>query len=388
VPVRRLSLQRTDNRQQQGRDKTWIVPLASSTVPGSCYAINEVILSSRNRHSNQSLCMTERPEFNQYFLENRLKRVPMSVLRSFLLELIEPELKNEIQKDSQSKLIERIFFYYHLRQEKQDFIGAFNQFIRDHLFSAKESVYLIQVPNQDAVIDWIGSWHDGKYIGHRFHFSKHTHIPLKERFLSIEDKKVSFPSDVILLVASSQTLKVIPSGLNLVEYYPTVEIELIFRKGMNLMEARGELAVIRDFINTAVIDSHNPLSMASSFFVGEKEDARANSIVGSIGKVIRIDALKTALNGKYLSISAPVKGEKTSRIQASFEELSDLDDETDPYIKPLLTSLIKDQDHSRISFKYKEQKFSFGITKRGGLTFRQYAPEEVVTYVVSKINSL
>jgi hypothetical protein len=332
--------------------------------------------------------MTERPEFIEYFLKNRLKRVPMTVLRSFLLELVEPELKDEIQKYSQSKLIEKIFFYYQLRQGKEDFINAFNQFIRDHLFSAKESVYLIQVPHQEAVIKWIRSWHNTNYVGHRFNFSKHTHISLNKRFISIEENKVSLPSDVILLVASSQTPKIIPSGLELVEYYPTVEIELIFRKGMNLMEARGELAVIRDFINTAVIDSHNPLSMASSFFVGEKEDARANSIVGAIGKIIRIDALKTALNGKYLSISAPVKGEKTSRIQASFEELSDLDDETDPYIKPLLTSLIKDQDHSRISFKYKEQKFSFGITKRGGLTFRQYAPEEVVTYVVSKINSI
>ena len=157
---------------------------------------------------------------------------------------------------------------------------------------------------------------------------------------------------------------------------------------MNLMEARGEQTVIRDFINTAVIDSHNPLSMASSFFVGETEDAKSNSIVKAIGKVIRIEALKTALNGKYLSISAPVRGDKTSRIQAIFEELSDLDDETDPSIKPLLTSLIKDQDRSRISFKYKEKKFSFGITKKGGLTFRKYAPEEVVTYVISKINSL
>jgi hypothetical protein len=72
--------------------------------------------------------MTERPEFNEYFLKTRLKRVPMSVLRSFLLELVEPELKDEIQKDSQSKLIEKIFFYYQLRQGKEDFVGAFNQF--------------------------------------------------------------------------------------------------------------------------------------------------------------------------------------------------------------------------------------------------------------------
>jgi len=335
--------------------------------------------------------MTERLEFNEYFLKARLKRVPMTILKTLLLELLEPKQKDELEKYSQSKLIEEIFFYYKLREKNKNFINIFNNFMRDHLFSAKESVYLIQIPNQNAVIDWIKLWKNGNYIGERYNFSKHTHVSLEERFLSIEEtggEKVFFPSDVILLLASSQTPKLIPSGLELVEYYPTLEIELIFRKGMNLMEARGEQTVIRDFINTAVIDSHNPLSMASSFFVGETEDAKSNSIVKAIGKVIRIEALKTALNGKYLSISAPVRGDKTSRIQAIFEELSDLDDETDPSIKPLLTSLIKDQDRSRISFKYKEKKFSFGITKKGGLTFRKYAPEEVVTYVISKINSL
>ena len=131
--------------------------------------------------------MTERLEFNEYFLKARLKRVPMTILKTLLLELLEPKQKDELEKYSQSKLIEEIFFYYKLREKNKNFINIFNNFMRDHLFSAKESVYLIQIPNQNAVIDWIKLWKNGNYIGERYNFSKHTHVSLEERFLSIEE---------------------------------------------------------------------------------------------------------------------------------------------------------------------------------------------------------
>jgi len=331
--------------------------------------------------------VAESLEFKEYFLRSRLKRVPISVLMPFVANLAKSEQEEGLKKASQAELIDKILFYCEIRQHDEDFANEFSKFIRDHLFSAKESVYLIQVPNQDAVISWINTWKDEKYLGHRYNFSLHTSILLKERSLLLDGQKVFFPSNVILLVASSKKPKQLPSGLDLIMYFPTVEIELIFRKGMPLMEARGDVDVIRDFMNTAVLDSHNPLSMASSIFVGDREDAKGNSLTKSLSKIVKIDELRKSLKGKYLSISAPVKGEKTSRIQASFEELDDLNEETHPTIKPMLTTLIQDQDRSRISFVYDEKKFSFGITIKGGLTFTQYAPEEVVTYIVSKLMS-
>lgn len=285
-------------------------------------------------------------------------------------------------------MVDQIFLYHELRSSKEEYLVAFNQFIRDYPFSAKESVYVIQVPNQQSVIDWIESWSDKRYIGQRFHFSKHTHISLQERFLKLEDGRVSFPSEIILLVANSTTPKTIPSGLELKEFFPTVEIELIFRKGERFIEARGELSVILNFVNTAILDSHNPLSLASSFFIGDAEQAKSKSVTKKIGKIIKIDSLKLSINGCYESISAPVRGDKTSRIQASFEGLTSLDEESDPLIKPLLTTLIKDQDSSRISFTYQNAKYSFAVTKRGGLSFRQYASEEVITYIVAKIDKI
>lgn len=330
----------------------------------------------------------KRPEFIEYFLKSRLKRVPTDVLREFVLSLMQKEQHDEIKKYFQQELIEKIFFYYELSREKEEFILAFNQFIRDYLFSAKESIYLIQITNQEAVLNWINLWSNNKYIGQRFHFSKHTHILLQERFLSIGGDTISFPSDVILLVANSTTPKVIPSGLELVQFLPTVEIELIFRKGTNLMEARGELAIILDFVNSAILDSNNPLSLARSLFIGDFEESKLKSITKNTSKIINIDTLKTAIKGSYESISAPVQGDKTSRIQADFQNLTELDEETDPLIKPLLTNLIKDQDRSRISFIYNNLKYSFTVTKRGGLTFRRYAPEEVVTYIVSTVNKI
>lgn len=218
--------------------------------------------------------------------------------------------------------------------------------------------------------------------------SGHTHIQLQEKSLLLDGQDVYFPCEILLIVASSQNHKSIPSGLEIVNYYPTAEIELIFIKNMNLIEIRGQFEIIRDFVNTAVIDSHNPLSMAQSLFIGECEDAMSYSVVKPISKIVKIDGLKAALNGKYLTISAPVKGTKTSRIKATLEELDEIDEETHPLIKPVLNNLLKDQDKSKISFRYIGEKYSFGITKSGGLTFMQYAPEEVLTYVVSKINSL
>lgn len=334
--------------------------------------------------------MNNRPNFIKHFLERRLKRIPTSILKDFLLScklsnLTEEQIKNKSQQD----LVDEIILNYEIMQKSSDFNLIFNQFIRDKLFSAKESEYIVQIPEKYKVINWVNSWKDNLYTGQRYNFSVHTYIELEEKFLLVEEEEVSFPREVLLIVAYSQTPKLIPSGLELLEYYPTTEIELVFRQNMNLLEIRGQFQVIRDFVNTAVIDSHNPLSFAQSLFIGDREDAPRNSIVGGqISKIIKIDDLKTALKGTYLTVSAPVGGDKVVRIKATLDELNELGEETDPVLNPVLKDLLKNQDKSKISFKFDYNKYSFAITKSGGLTFMQYAPEEVITFVLSKINKL
>lgn len=331
----------------------------------------------------------KRPTFIKHFFVRRLKRVPTSTLKDFLLScktsiLSEREIKNKSQQD----LIDEIILNYEIMEKNQDFNLKLNDFLRDKVFSAKESEYIMEIPDKDKVINWISSWTDKSYTGQRYNFSVHSHVKLEEKFMLIDDENISLPFEILLIVAYSQTPKLIPSGLELVEYHPTTEIELVFRQNMNLLEVRGQFEVIRDFINTAVIDSNNPLSLARSLFIGEREDAQRNSIVKKISKIIKIDDLKSAIQGTYLTVSAPVGGTKTVRLKATLDELDDLGEETDILLKPVLKNLLKDQDKSRISFKFSGKKYSFAITKSGGLTFMQYAPEEVVTYVLSKINKL
>ncbi|MDZ8088484.1 MAG: hypothetical protein RMY16_23415 [Nostoc sp. DedQUE12b] len=330
----------------------------------------------------------QKPEFIDYFFTTRLKRVPTDILKKFVKNLKNNKSDENIDKVTQAELIQEIKLYYELMQGNKELFTIFNEFMRDNFFSAKESEYLLQIPNKEKVVTWVNTWDNNRFLGQRYSFSKHAHIQLKEKFLTLDGQNISLPSEVLLIIAASHSSKLIASGLEIKEYNPTKEIELIFRKDMNLIEIRGSFDIIRDFVNTAVLDSHNPLSMAQSLFIGEREDAKSYAVVKTLSKVVKIDALKIALNGKYLSASAPVNGIKTSRIQASFEELDNIEEETHPLIKPMLEELLKDSDKSKILFIYDKKKYTFAITKSGGLNFLRYAPEEVITYVVSKINSL
>ena len=47
--------------------------------------------------------------------------------------------------------------------------------------------------------------------------------------------------------------------------------------------------------------------------------------------------------------------------------------------------MLKNPIKGSISFNYKQKKYAFAITKTGGLFFREYIPEEVVTYILHKI---
>ncbi len=135
---------------------------------------------------------------------------------------------------------------------------------------------------------------------------------------------------------------------------------------------------------TAILDSSNPLSAAKSYFIGDVEDAD-KSLLKPLRQVIKIDALKTMLDGSYTKLAALFPGTKTSKLEATLEDLKHLSEETHSTAQKVLKELIKNPVKGNISFYYKGQKYSFSITKTGGLFFRKYVPEEVVTYMLHKI---
>ena len=79
-------------------------------------------------------------------------------------------------------------------------------------------------------------------------------------------------------------------------------------------------------------------------------------------------------------------GKKASMFQVTLEDLKYLEEETNEIAKPVLKEMLKNPVKGQISFKYNQRNYSFSITKTGGLFFRKYMPEEVVTYIIAQIN--
>jgi hypothetical protein len=324
-------------------------------------------------------------EFNEYFLSKRLKRVPLDLLVIFL-----QDIKGTNAAKSQNEVVEEIIDHYKIMKGNDSFIGKLNDFIRDYVLSAKESEYILYIQDKTSILEWINAWLDNLFDGHNFKFSLNTKISLKDKILTFGDNSIYLPTEAVLMFATSKNPQVIPSGntkgtFEMVKYYPVTEFEMIFRRDSNLMEIRGDYKVIKDFVSSAILDDKDPLSMVQSIFIG---DNRSASLVKSL-RIVKIDKLKLLIEGSYKSISAPVKGNKTARVEVSLDDLSSIDEETHPLFKSLLEDhLIDHQDKSDISFKYDEKKYSFSITKFGGLYFRQYASEEVVSYVLANIENI
>jgi hypothetical protein len=324
-------------------------------------------------------------EFNEYFLSKRLRRVPLYLLVIFL-----QGIKGTNSAKSQNEVVEEIINHYKIMKGNDSFIEKLNDFIRDYVLSAKESEYILYIQDKTLILDWIKSWPDNLFDGHNFKFSLNTKISLNDKILTFGDNSIHLPTEAVLMFATSKNPQVIPSGntkgtFEMVNYYPITEFEIIFRKDSNLMEVRGDYKVIRDFVSSAILNDKNPLSMVQSIFIG---DNSSRSLVKSV-RIVKIDELKTLIEGSYKSISAPVKGNKTARVEVSLDDLSSTDEETHPLFKDLLENhLIDHQDKSDISFKYDEKKYSFSITQFGGLYFRQYASEEVVSYVLANIENI
>lgn len=136
-----------------------------------------------------------------------------------------------------------------------------------------------------------------------------------------------------------------------------------------------------------MMDNGNPLLMAASLFVGEENDIR-NSLIKTFRTRIGIESLKNALDGSFLSITSIVNGSKASRVKIDLDELKNSDEETEPTLKELIEKVQPTLDKGRISFKYGNKRYSFMITKTGGIRFYEYVPEEVVTYLIYTINNI
>jgi hypothetical protein len=320
---------------------------------------------------------------NEYFLEKRLARVPYDVLEEYFSKYITAE-----KKIGQSKLIAEILINLKIHKNNSDFMTFFSEFIRDYVLSAKESQYLLRVTNSSDVLEWIRSWKDNKFNGQRHDFSLNTSLTLGERFLKDSESNISFPHQVCFLISKSHRKKRIPNGLEILEISETTEFEIIFRKDSRLIEVRGDYQVIRDFVNTAVQEMENPMKSARSLVIGESSDESRRQYIVEPARYIKIEKLRLALDGSYTSASSKTSGSHAHRVTIDTTELQNSSQETDPVLRSVIEKVLRDPDRSKISFKYNNKSYTFGITKSGGLTFMKYMPEEAVTYILSKIQSL
>lgn len=327
--------------------------------------------------------------FIDYFLSKRLARVPADILETFVATW-----RDTSDLKSQKKLIKEILFQLSIMKNDQEFILNFKNFIRDCVLSARESEYLLRITDKVQVLQWLNSLRTGSFSGQKYDFTLHTFLKFEEKILEDFEKEenesepIYFPTELFLLIGTSKNPIVVPNGLEIVYYHPTNEFEILFRGDMNLIEVRGDFQVIRDFVSTATLDRSNPLSTVESVFVGDRSETKPNSSLVRPAKFIKIEKLRTAIKGSYLSASSIVSGTKTSRVTLEFEGLSDFGEETDAILQAVVKRTIKDPDKTKISFKYRDKVYSFGITKSGGLNFMKYTPEEVVTYILKKLRDL
>lgn len=334
---------------------------------------------------NPSLASQSELQFKEHLLTRRLRRLPKEILTKFWEQDLD---LSEIR--SRDEIVNRIVFEYQIKNKNIEFVVKFKDFLRDAVLTAREADYLVSLADPSSIIDWIKSWDNNRFIGQSHTFYLHTVVEFNQRYLEIDQtksktsteiKKVSFPSQAIFLVGSKQEKKEELNELEVISFYPTTEFEIIIRKDIDILEIRGPYRVVQDFVSTAILDDDNPLSAARSYFIGEAEDVK-KSLIKPIRQIVKIDSLKKEIDGAYKSIASPFPGIKASMFEATLENLRDLDEETNPAAKAVLKEMVKNPVKCNISFDYENERYSFSITKTGGLFFRKYIPEEVVTYIV------
>lgn len=318
--------------------------------------------------------------FKEHLLIRKLARVKKAYLEAYWKDKVDIQgLKN------QTHIIEKIVEAYKLKKNK-DFVVDFKVFFRDFALTGREAHYLIDANKPLTILEWIKHWENGRFIGQKYNFDFHTYLNLDLKEIEISDKEtISFPEIVIFLVGSRQEQSSTLSGLELVNYSPSVEFEIIIRSTTTMVEIRGPYDLARDFVSTAISDTNNPLSNSRSYFVGSPDDAEKVKCMAPVRQVIRIDALKKMLNGTYTKVKASYPGTVTKSIEVELDNMSSTDEELDQDAKTILDKLVRAPLKGGLSFRYNEVRYEFSITKTGGLFFRKYVSEDVITYILGKI---
>lgn len=333
-------------------------------------------------------------DFKEHLLKRRLRRLPTEKITKFW----ENEDIDFTGLISQKDIVDKIITEYKIKFSNQQFTSKFKDFLRDVVLTAREADYLISINNSENIIEWIQSWSNNTFVGQQHNFQLHTIVELNHKFLPVSRNldslqidrekfkmdQISFPRIVGFIVASSKTIKRELDGLEEISYYPTKEFEIILRKDLDIVEVRGAFQVVKDFVSTAILDRHNPLSSAESYFIGEKEDSK-KAITKVTRQIIRIDTLKHLLDGSYTKLSSPFNGTKISNFEVTLDDLKNIAEETHPEAQAVLQEMMKNPVKGNICFCYNQSKYSFSVTKTGGLLFREYIPEEVVTYILYNI---
>jgi hypothetical protein len=320
-------------------------------------------------------------EFKEHLLVKRIKRLPKNIL----IEFWEKDIDFSKLK-TLDEIVKSIVFEYKIRASKPDFVNKFRDFVRDYVLNAREADYLIHLNNPESLIDWVKSWEDNKFIGQNHDFYFHSVYNLNLKFLEGDDanEKISFPKTAIFLLGSNHRQKEELDGLDICHYHPTSEFEIIIRQDLDIVEIRGNFQVARDFVSTAILDNDNPLAASRSYFIGELQD-KDKGLVKTSKKVITIDALKLLLNGSYRKMKSPFAGSKTTMIEMELDDLTSLDEETNPIANAALVEMMKTPVKGALSFYLNNKRYTFDVTKTGGLFFKGYTPEDVVTYIIQKI---
>ena len=347
---------------------------------------------SNSNSSSVSNTQLSAISFEEHLLKRRLKRLPISLLINFWKDEI--EFRN---KRSQKSIVE-ILTEYQIRQNNIVFINKFKDFLRDVVLTAREADYLVSVKKPKQIIKWIESWENNVFGGFQHKFQLHTTVDLNHRVLELEADKVAelssakkqesekiyYPTSVIFVVATSRNIKHELNGLEEISYYPTTEFEIVIRKDLDIVEIRGSYKVVKDFVSSAMVSERNPLSAARSYFIGDRDDTN-KSITNVVRQVVKIDTLRNLLNGSYKKISSDFPGSKVCKFEATLENLKNFAEETHPEAQAVLEEMMKHPVKGHISFTYNKREYSFSITKTGGMLFREYVPEEVVTYILYNV---
>ena len=331
--------------------------------------------------------------FEEHLLKRRLRRLPIDLLIKFWGDKIDFD-----QKKSQKSIVDRILLEYQIKKQNPLFLNEFKDFLRDVVLTAREADYLISVKDPKQIINWARSWENNTFGGFRHKFKLHTIVDLNDKILEIDSdklehlspeqrkkiEKIYYPTSVVFVVATSRNIKHELNGLEEISYYPTTEFEIIIRKNLDIVEIRGSYKVVKDFVSSALVSERNPLSAARSYFIGDASDS-SKSVTNVVRQIIKIDTLKKLLDGSYVKISSDFPGSKVSKFEATLENMKYLAEETHPEAQVVLEEMMKHPVKGHISFTYKKKEYSFSITKTGGMLFREYIPEEVVSYILYNI---